>query len=566
MISEQQVPEWADPGVPEESLDPQGVSRRGLIRGAGLLGAGFAAAAAAGVVDGPEAGASTAGVTSDAGAGTEYGDPELVYLVGDHHVHSRYSHDAKYDFSQLAQRGAQFGLDWMAFTEHSNFGHADKGAQAENTEVVKARAENPRMLILQGLEWYIPAAEHGTLLVAPGPNNVPLLQQFERQYDGKLTGRSADTPENEQHALKALRWLAEQKQSRYVDDVLVLANHPLRLGIDSPHELRGWRDAAAGICIGMEGAPGSQGDADPAWVAYRGSTNAQRGEYVNNPGNGSFAGYPVDAYRTYGGFDWATATVGGLWDAMLAEGKLFSITTNSDNHRTIWDTWKDGEFPAGQNFDSLGWKPSPTDSGVPQPGSDFWPGQFSRTHVGVTRYGYLEVMAALRAGRVWVDHGQLVDGIDVRVAPAGSKRRGVTLGGRLRVRRSERLELVVTVTSATRPNFHGVLPRLAHLDVIRGVVTVTAADKDSGRAPDTRVVEQVDVQRKSGTYTLRIPLGRAERSHYLRLRGSDGRRNGPGYLGRRIDPAGPIQHPTNDGDPWLDTWLYTNPVFVDVNS
>lgn len=545
----QQVPEWADPKIPDQELDPQGVSRRTLMRGAGLLGAGFAAAAV---------------TTQEAAASTAYSDsdPELVYLVGDHHVHSRYSHDAKYDFSQLAQRGAQYGLDWMAVTEHSNFGHADKGAAAENTEVLKARAENPRMLIFQGLEWYIPAAEHGTVLVAPGANNVSLLQQFEREYDGKLTSRSADTPDNELHAVKALQWLAAQKQARYVDDVLVLANHPMRLGIDAPHELRAWRDS--GVCIGMEGAPGSQGDADPAWVAYRGSTRAQRGEYVNAPGTGSYAGYPADAYRTYGGFDWATATVGGLWDSMLAEGRLFSITSNSDNHRTIWDTWKDGEFPAGQNFDSLGWKPSPTDSGVPQPGSDFWPGQFSRTHVGVTKYGYLEVMAALRAGRVWVDHGQLVDGIDVRLAPVGSRQRGATLGGRLRVQKSQRLELRVTVTSASRPNYHGLLPKLAHVDVIRGVVTGQSADRDSWKAPDTRVVEQVDVRRKSGTYEVRIPLGRAERSHYVRVRGSDGRRSGAGYLGSRIDPAGPIQHPDNDGDPWLDSWLYTNPIFVDV--
>jgi hypothetical protein len=359
-----------------------------------------------------------------------------------------------------------------------------------------------------------------------------------------------------------LQWLAEQKKRGYVDDVLVVANHPLRLGIDAPHELRAWRDT--GVCVGMEGAPGSQGDAEPAWVAYRGATNAQRGEYMNAPGTGSHPGYPPDAYRTYGGFDWATATVGGLWDSLLAEGRLFSITSNSDNHRTIWDTWKDGEFPPGQTFDSLGWKPSPTDTGVPQAGSDFWPGQFSRTHVGVTRYSYLDVLAGLRAGRVWVDHGQLVDGLDVRLATAGSKQRGVTLGGRLKAQRGERLELRVTVTSATRPNFHGLLPRLAHLDVIRGVVTGPVRDRDSWKAPDTRVVEQLDVRQKSGTYTLRIPLGRAERSHYLRLRGSDGRRNGPGYLGRAIDPAGPIQHPVNDGDPWLDTWLYTNPIFVDV--
>jgi hypothetical protein len=46
MSTEQQVPEWADPAVPVETLGPQGVSRRNLIRGAGLLGAGFAATAA----------------------------------------------------------------------------------------------------------------------------------------------------------------------------------------------------------------------------------------------------------------------------------------------------------------------------------------------------------------------------------------------------------------------------------------------------------------------------------------------------------------------------------------
>jgi hypothetical protein len=134
----------------------------------------------------------------------------------------------------------------------------------------------------------------------------------------------------------------------------------------------------------------------------------------------------------------------------------------------------------------------------------------------------------------------------------------------LRVRRNEKLEMRVTVTSATRPNFHGVLPRLAHLDVIRGIVTGAVKDQDSWKAPDTRVVEQVDVHSKTGTYSLRIPLGRAESSHYVRLRGSDGNRHGAGYLGRHIDPAGPIQHPPADGDPWLDTWLYTNPVFVDV--
>lgn len=100
---------------------------------------------------------------------------------------------------------------------------------------------------------------------------MDLLTQFELAYDGKLlnyTDGAADNPNtarNEAHAVKAIKWLADQRRSGYVDDVLVLANHPLRLGIDSPHEMRNWRDAAPEIMIGMEGAPGAQGGGIPGW-------------------------------------------------------------------------------------------------------------------------------------------------------------------------------------------------------------------------------------------------------------------------------------------------------------
>jgi len=547
------VPEWADPQVPEATLDPQGMSRRRLLSRAGLLGAAFAG----GSLLGP---ASVRATPRD-------GDPELAYLVGDHHVHSVYSHDAKYTFSQIASAAATYGLDWIVFTEHSNVGHANAGgAGAEHAEIARARAENRRLLIFQGLEWYIPGAEHATVFSPPGPHEVDLLTRFELAYDGKLLGYTAgapsnpDTPRNEAHAVAGLRWLAEQRATRYVDDVLVLANHPLRLGIDSPRELRGWRDAAPRLMIGMEGAPGAQGAAIPGW----GGPASIRGEYQNQPSADSWPGFPPEAYRTYGGFDWATATVGGLWDAMLAEGRLFTITSNSDVHRVVFDTWRNGDWLPGQNFDNTGRLPDPVNTGQPQPGSDFWPGQFSRTHVGVTRYGHRDVMAGLRAGRVWVDHGHLVDGIDVRLTRAHAPGRGVTLGGRLRVRRGERLTLTVTVTTSSRRNPHGILPKLAHLDVIRGAVRGPAADRDEWRAPDTRVVHTADVSGRTGTYTLRIPVDCAEGSMYLRVRGSDGRRNGPGLLGAAVDPHGPIRHEPGNGDPWLDTWCYTNPIFVDV--
>jgi hypothetical protein len=552
-MTEQKLPAWADPSVSPADLDVQGVSRRGLLRRAGLFGAAFALGSAA-----------TPALAADRGFGGE--DPRLAYLVGDHHVHSVYSHDAKYTFSQQAQAAARYGLDWMVFNEHSNFGHANHGAQMEHQEILKARAENPRQLIFQGLEWYIPAAEHCTVFAAPGPHEVDLLTQFELAYDGKLLGYTdgsaggANTGRNEAHAVKAIQWLAEMRRTGYVDDVLVLANHPLRLGIDSPHEMRNWRDAAPEIMIGMEGAPGAQGAAIPGW---RSSTSI-RGEYENKPSAQSWAGYPADAYLTYGGFDWATATVGGLWDAMLAEGRLFTITTNSDNHRTVFDTWKNGDWQPGQNFDNTGRLPDPVNTDTPQPGSDFWPGAFSRTHVGVTGYGYRAVMAGLRAGRVWLDHGHLLDGLDVRLKRDCDAGRGVTLGGRLRVRKGEKISLYVTVTTASRANPQGILPQLAHLDVIRGAVRGPVTDLDTWQAPDTRVIQTEDVSTRKGTYTLRIPLTAGDESFYIRLRGSDGNRHGTGYLGAAIDPNGPIPHEPGNGDPWADTWFYSNPVFVDV--
>src|SRR5215211_5108261 len=194
------LPPWADPEVPESELGGQEISRRGLIRRAGLFGAGFAGASAFGAL--PAAAAQ---------ARTIHGgdDPELVYLVGDQHVHSVYSHDAKYTFSQQAMRAAQFGLDWMVFTEHSNVGHAHAGGVlSEHADVLKARAENPRLLIFQGLEWYIPAAEHGTVFTAPGPNEATVLRDFELKFDGKLLKRTEgahahpDTAANEALAVE----------------------------------------------------------------------------------------------------------------------------------------------------------------------------------------------------------------------------------------------------------------------------------------------------------------------------------------------------------------------------
>lgn len=553
----------------DAELSRMGLDRRRILASASLLAAGAAFAGASPALAAPA-------------AGVRKNDPQLKWLVGDHHVHTQYSHDAKYLISQQLDAARRYGVDWLAFTEHANFGHANNGgAVNSNKEIQAQRAAHRDLLIFQGLEWYIPAAEHCSVLVAPGPNEVALLRTFELVWDGKLNGwekpaDAAQTATFERKAVEAIAWLAEQRRSGYIDDVLVLANHPMRLGIDSPHELRAWRDAARDVMVGMEGAPGAQGSGAGQYAR----AGDQRGEYTNNPRPDSWAGYPADAYRPYGGFDWITATVGGVWDSMLAEGLPFWITSNSDNHLTVKDTWKTGPYPAEEPYLSLpnefdrwsvaGKRPDPYNTGEPQGGSDYWPGQFSRIHTGVAQHTYRGVMEAMRGGRMWVDHGHLVKGLDVRVREAngqnGPGSNGVTLGSRLQVARGGAVEISITVTATDYHNFAGILPQLAHVDIIRGTVTGPAADRDAITAPDTRVWKTFDTTGRTGAYTLSHVFTDVDRSFYLRLRGSDGNRNGAGYYGAAIDPAGPLRHGDNlgDADPWIDTWFYANPIFIDV--
>ncbi|MDQ0717567.1 hypothetical protein QFZ55_007019 [Streptomyces luteogriseus] len=60
------------------------------------------------------------------------------------------------------------------------------------------------------------------MFTAPGRHEVDLLTRFESAYDGKLLAydkggpADADTARNEAHAVRAIKWLAQQRRSGYV--------------------------------------------------------------------------------------------------------------------------------------------------------------------------------------------------------------------------------------------------------------------------------------------------------------------------------------------------------------
>jgi hypothetical protein len=529
--------------IPDAELSPDQLSRRSLLRGAGLLGAGAAAVS----VLGP---AATAAADDDNDRHGYSGG--LRWLAGDHHIHTQYSSDAMYRVVDQARHARAYGLDWIVITDHGGPTHARIGVDKVNPDIVDTRDELRDLLVFQGLEWNIPAAEHGTVFVHPGRNEVAVLKEFENTYDGAVVGAAA----NEALAAAGIRFLGTQVRKRKVDAALFLANHPARRGIDSPHEFRLWRDADPSVAIGMEGAPGHQAAGIPA----PGGPGSARGFYAGSPGPESFPGYPLESYRTWGGFDWFTATVGGLWDSLLAEGKPWWISANSDSHMNYLDVATRGP---NSDFDANGKYNDPVyGAAALTTAGDFWPGFYSRTHVGSSSGSYRAVMDGLRDGRVWVDHGALIRGIDVRARVRGDRRGGVPLGGALRVRKGTEVELVMDIELATLPNWAQFVPKLARVDVIRGEVTGQVGDPDTFTAPTTAVATSFEVDQAAKRVSFTYRVGRVDRPLYLRIRGTDGNRSQPGFHGMSVDPSGPAIDVVGNGDPWVDLWFYTNPIFV----
>ncbi len=236
-----------DISVPDTELSPAALGRRNFLRRAGVIGAGAAAATIL-----PTAMESAAARSFSAGRRESRGGYQ--WLAGDHHTHTQYSSDGQYRVVDHVQHAAAFGLDWMVVTDHGSAAHAKIGVEKVNPDIRSARsAFEDEVLVFQGLEWNIPAAEHGTVFVHPGRNEVAVLKEFENLFDGSVNGTSDSTPANELQALKGLDFLATSITSHRVDDALFLANHPARRGVDSPHEVRNWRDRQPRIAIGMEG-------------------------------------------------------------------------------------------------------------------------------------------------------------------------------------------------------------------------------------------------------------------------------------------------------------------------
>jgi len=181
--------------------------------------------------------------------------------------------------------------------------------------------------------------------------------------------------------LEALKWMVQNAPagSYYVPAHLERAgpfNPDGNNGFNIEH-LRNFNNTAPAVAFGFETQPGH-------------GASANRGEYQVK--RNTIAGVAVDSVggTTYGGTGVYGAQVGGVWDALLGEGRNFWFFASSDWHNR-------GSFGADDRRST----------------QDFQPGEYQRNYTlvrnGSDKLRPQTIVDGLRTGNTFASSGQLID-------------------------------------------------------------------------------------------------------------------------------------------------------------
>lgn len=466
-----------------------------------------------------------------------------VWLAGDHHIHTKYSPDGQYEIESQVARARQFGLSWCVITDHGGPMHDKVALSLAYPDLVAARKRHPAMHIFQGMEWNVPAAEHGSIILPPTPDEAMRIAEFEARFDQKNKSREYTPADTEDDAVRAVQYLQSMTPRP-----LFFINHPARTGRVSPYEMRDWAAAGPDVVRGFEGAPGHQA------ATLAGHT---RGEYSKKIKPDAWQGYPKESFKTWGGYDWYVATVGGLWDSLLGEGRPWYITANSDSHRH----WTDPTVVDTSTYDIKGYVTATTQKAGHDHGHhgkngdrgdniDFFPGEYTKTWVYAASASPTAVMDALRSGCMFTVHGDLIDRLELS---AHSGDAAAPMGGTLVLDKKDRdVEIRIRLRPAAGENFGGRRPTLDHLDLIVGDILGPAKDREAIVNPTTRIVARIparDMVKEGDWLVFRHRFENAKNSFYVRLRGTNRDVQAPEMDGPKVDP-------------WDDLWFYSNPIMV----
>ncbi|WCM88044.1 S-layer protein [Acidovorax sp. NCPPB 3576] len=498
------------------------------------------------------------------------------WTTGDLHTHTVQSDDSRttqtLDFL-LGKAFTTYRLDWMAVTNHlrsSKYDHAANllpaprafayGMEAyeiPRIQALQASGNYAGKLIFSGFEWDMPTHDHigvglfegssGSLKTsASGAKEFQYLftTGAESLFDAADVARwKAQYPQRfnqtADDALKAIAWL----KAKYPDTSYALINHPSRNpGKYSIADLRQMNDLAPKIVFAIEGMVGNQLE----------------------PDRGGYTSAYIDANqpnRTYGGTDAIVAQLGGVWDALLGEGRRIWNIADSDSH-----------FEIDSNNNSSG----------------YYPGEYAKNHVwqaSKAEGGIGGLVDSLRAGRSFGVFGDLINALDFNVYALSGKG---TLGQEVKAAAGESVTVRIRfksppVNNYQRPvasgNLGNMTPKVDHIDLIAGDVGERAqpgsAAYQQATNPTTRVVRRFTAadwtQDGEGYYAMEIPLTIAK-NQYLRLRGTNlGENvagltaNGEPLADQAVTTSDPAQrHDQINDRNYGNLWFYSNPIFVSV--
>ena len=504
------------------------------------------------------------------------------WLAGDFHNHT-FLTDGSIATEDVFSHAFRFGLDWLANSEHGGaYGRGPDGQPWPSTGIAllgnpptgkmwrwqsllqysyplirKARAAYPEKLIIQGYEWNIPAHEHASVgIIDTAEEGGTAIARHEYLFDAKDTGATTDgaltkedkrTKNDHAKAVAGVAWLEEN----YRTSGYCVLNHPSRQLAYSIGDIRDLNNAAPHIAFGFEGFPGHQ-------------KAAARGNYDQGPFRDA-AGNDITAKaRTYGGADLMLAKIGGLWDALLGEGRHFYAFANSDFHN---------------------------------PDNDFWPGEYTKNHTFVRdknrdgEYSQLELLEGLRSGNTFIVHGDLINGLRFTAHSRGKK---AEMGDTLTAAAGSEVTITISFKSPARNN-HGDTVTVDHIELIGGTISGKVSrvlgdgatpnpDYEKDTNETTRVIATFSgkdwqpaektgnaEKRKgkphdnNGWRTITYHVRQITHDMYFRLRGTN---LGCGVQGKTDGECNPLVDElpgTNNQDKaYADLWFYSNPLFVRV--
>jgi hypothetical protein len=495
---------------------------------------------------------------------------EGVWVAGDFHQHTTYT-DGSNSFKTVAYKNNQFGLDWWANSEHGGaFGTDARGPLSISgpynvnggyswTDLVQYPSNpifasttlppagkmwrwqslyisfNDTMWargtymkpILQSFEWNVPGHEHAS--VGSIPNQFSFdpdaysIAAFEYLFDGNDkddTWPGKNMINNHAKAVEGvtmLQWL--WPQSSYV-----IFAHVERKGVGDPNyvgsgskgynisDFRDFNNAAPDVCFGFESMPGHQKEA----------------------GRGGYSSASIDG-GTFGGTGAYAAKIGGLWDALLGEGRNWWLFASSDFHNTS---------------------------------ADFWPGEYQKTYTKVGNPKDAQsIINGLRSGNSFVVEGDLIDGLEFT---ATSTSNSATMGQTLNVPNN-----TATISIRFRSpavNNNGDAVNVDHIDLIAGDVTGRVAPGDPNYNVASNPSAHVIATFRSGDWTA-VGDGwysvqttvQLNKDMYFRLRGTN---LAPNTLNETDADGNPLSDtlmgPNDAAKAYQDLWFYSNPIFAKI--